>query len=120
MLSRSIDVYLQEDMVDSAKPGDKIIAIGILRPRTHGGTSATGNFDKFFMAYSIQTLTKVSGDSVFMPDEIENFKKVSQRPDVCELFVRSFASSIYGHKFIKEGLILQMLGGREMRLENEG
>lgn len=120
MLSRSIDVYLQEDMVDSAKPGDKIIVIGILRPRTHAGTSASGNFDKFFMAYSIQTLTKVSGDSVFMPDEIDNFKKISQRPDVCELFVRSFASSIHGHQFIKEGLILQMLGGREMKLENEG
>lgn len=105
-------------MVDIAKPGDKILAIGILRPRAHAGTGASGNFDKFFMAYSIQTLTKVSGDSLFMPDEIENFKKVSQRPDVNELFVRSFALSIYGHKFIKEGLILQMLGGREMKLDN--
>ena len=106
-------------MVDTAKPGDKIIVIGILRPKTHAGTSSSGNFDKFFMAYSIQTLTKVSGDSIFMSDEIENFKKISQRPDVTELFVRSFAVSIYDHRFINEGLILQMLGGREMRLENE-
>lgn len=30
MLSRSIDVYLQEDMVDKVKPGDKVVAIGIL------------------------------------------------------------------------------------------
>ena len=64
-------------MVDTAKPGDKIIVIGILRPKTHAGTSSSGNFDKFFIACSIQTLTKVSGDSIFMSEEIENFKKIS-------------------------------------------
>ncbi len=64
-------------MVDKAKPGDKIVAIGILWPKQHPGTGATGNFEKYFMAYSIESLTKVHGDSVFLADEIENFKKVS-------------------------------------------
>lgn len=87
MLSRSVDVYLQEDMVDKVKPGDKIVAIGILRPRTHPGTESSGNFDKYFLAYSVESLTKIYGDSVFLPEEIENFRKVSQKPDLIDLFV---------------------------------
>lgn len=87
MLSRSIDVYLQEDLVDQAKPGDKITAIGILRPKSHPGTGATGNFEKYFLAYSVESLTKIHGDSVFLPEEIENFKRISQRKDLVELFV---------------------------------
>lgn len=54
-------------MVDKAKPGDKIVAIGILRPKQHPGTGATGNFEKYFLAYSVESLTKMHGDSVFLP-----------------------------------------------------
>jgi len=32
-MSRNIQVFLQEGLVDQAKPGDKVQIIGILKPR---------------------------------------------------------------------------------------
>lgn len=44
VLSRSIDVILQEDMVDKAKPGDRVQVIGILKPNINGGSLKLGSF----------------------------------------------------------------------------
>ena len=32
MLSSSVKVYLQEDLVDKAKPGDRVEIIGLFKP----------------------------------------------------------------------------------------
>lgn len=93
-------------MIDKIKPGDRVQVIGILRPKVNGSTYTSGNFDKFFMAYGVTSLTSVSNNTIFLPSDIEKFKKVSQRSDLIELFTRSIATSIYGHRTIKEGLLL--------------
>lgn len=99
------------------KPGDRVQLIGILRPRVNPGSYSTGGFDKYFMAYSVQSLTSVQNNTIFLPSDIEKFKLISQRNDLIDLFVRSMAPSIHGHDFIKEGLLLQQLGGKEVKLE---
>jgi DNA replication licensing factor MCM3 len=57
-------------------------------------------------------MPKVTGN------DIRNIKEISSRQDVFEVLSNSFAPSIYGHKYIKRALILQLLGGAEKNLEN--
>ena len=94
-------------MIDKIKPGDHVQIIGVLRPKANAMTYTSGSFDKYFLAYSVFSLTSVQNNTIFLPSDIEKFKKVSQRHDLIDLFTRSLACSIYGHDTIKEGLLLQ-------------
>lgn len=57
-------------------------------------------------------MPKISGE------DIRHIKEVSQRHNVFEILSSSLAPSIYGHKYIKKALILQLLGGIEKNLDN--
>merc|ERR1719454_2162046 len=54
----------------------------------------------------------------FVSDDLSNIKQIAQRPDAFRLLARSFAPSICGHEKVKEGLLLQMVGGTEKNLAN--
>ena len=47
-----------------------------------------------------------------------NIQELAQQPDVLDQLANSIAPSIYGHQFIKKGLVLLLLGGRERNLAN--
>ena len=44
--------------------------------------------------------------------DIRSIEKLAADPDVLDILARSLAPSIYGHRLIKRGLILLLLGGR--------
>lgn len=66
MLSRSIEVILQEELVDSVKPGDRVSIIGVFRPVEIGSTRASGMFKSIVLATSLKTLNPV-GESLLTP-----------------------------------------------------
>jgi DNA replication licensing factor MCM3 len=51
--------------------------------------------------------------------DIKNFRGVSKKENLLEIFGRSFAKGIEGHLDIKKAVILQLLGGNERVLENK-
>merc|ERR1719242_810763 len=57
-------------------------------------------------------------EAPFVSDDVKNIREISARKDVFELLARSFAPSICGHEKVKEGLLLQMIGGTEKNLAN--
>jgi DNA replication licensing factor MCM3 len=117
-LPRSIEIILQDDLVDKVKPGDRIQIVGIFKCIASSSTSFTGNFKTVLIASSIHSLSaeinvpKVSGD------DIREIKKISEKEDFLELLASSLAPSIYGSDFIKRALVLQLLGGLEKNLDN--
>eukprot|EP01032_Pedospumella_encystans_P022218 gene22218-25175_t len=118
-LPRSVDVILEHDLVDRAKPGDRIICVGVYRslPSTQGG-SASNAFKTVLMCNNISIIGKEVGAVRLTGTDVKNIRELAQRKDVLETMSRALCPSIFGHEFIKKALILQLLGGCERVLEN--
>lgn len=122
-LPRSVDVILDDDLVDRAKPGDRIQLVGIYRTlgnRNAGNGSST--FRTLVMANNIIQLSSKSGGGIaqatITDTDIRNINKVSKKKNVFELLSHSLAPSIYGHDYVKKALLLMLLGGMEKNLDN--
>ncbi|PYI06293.1 MCM-domain-containing protein [Aspergillus sclerotiicarbonarius CBS 121057] len=122
-LPRSVDVIVDDDLVDRAKPGDRIQLVGIYRSlgnRNNSSTSAT--FRTLVLANNIIQLSSKSGGGIaqatITDTDIRNINKVSKKKGIFELLSHSLAPSIYGHDYIKKAILLMLLGGMEKNLDN--
>ena len=122
-LPRGVDVILDDDLVDTCKPGDRIQLVGIYRSlgnRNAGQGSAT--FRTLLLANNIIMLSSKAGGgiahSTITDTDIRNINKVAKKKNVFELLSQSLAPSIYGHDHIKKAILLMLLGGMEKNLEN--
>ena len=118
LLSRSVEVFLQEDIVDATKPGDRVQIIGILKPVNTSNTFAKGVFKPVLIAYSVISLTDSDQNLDITVKDKKRFEVICKRPDLLELFKRSLAPSIFGHDDIKQALLLMLLGGNEVITDN--
>ncbi|KAL6881622.1 MCM domain-containing protein [Trichoderma longibrachiatum] len=122
-LPRGVDVILDDDLVDSVKPGDRIQLVGIFR--TLGNRNANHNsalFKTVVLANNIVLLSSKSNGGVatasITDTDIRNINKVAKKKDLLGLLSQSLAPSIYGHDYIKKAILLMLLGGVEKNLEN--
>ncbi|KAL7062107.1 hypothetical protein AAHC03_0602 [Spirometra sp. Aus1] len=117
-LPRSVDVLVDNDLVDSCKPGDRVQIVGQYRclpGKKNGYTSAS--FRTALIANNIQLFTQQSEPS-FSDKDIGMMRLISKRHDIVDLLARSIAPSIYGHQYIKQAILYQLLGGVERILTN--
>ena len=117
LLSRSIEVILQDDLVDQTKPGDRIQINGVLRPLVGGATFSSGTFRTVIVATSV-TQVQAQTEANLTVDEIKSIKRMSKREDLVNLLVQSMAPSVFGHNDVKKGCILQLVGGQEKVLNS--
>lgn len=122
-LPRSVDVIMDDDMVDRVKPGDRIQLVGIYRSlgnRNAGSQSST--FRTLILANNIILLSSKSGGGIaqatITDTDIRNINKISKQRKVFDLLSQSLAPSIYGHDYIKKAILLMLLGGMEKNLDN--
>eukprot|EP00743_Colponemidia_sp_Colp-15_P001523 GILK01001663.1.p1 GENE.GILK01001663.1~~GILK01001663.1.p1 ORF type:complete len:926 (+),score=232.32 GILK01001663.1:60-2780(+) len=118
-LPRSVDIMLDEDLVDKCKPGDRVQVVGVYKamPSTSNGTTS-GVFRTVIIANNVRSLAKEVHAPVMTPNDIKHIKKLAKKKDVFELLGRSLAPSIFGHEEIKKALLLLLLGGVEKNLDN--
>ncbi|XP_066532655.1 DNA replication licensing factor MCM3 [Hoplias malabaricus] len=119
-LPRSVDIILDNDLVDAAKPGDRVQVIGTYRclPGKKGGFTS-GTFRTIMIACQVKQMSKevapfFSADDVA---KIRSFSK-SRSKNVFDQLARSLAPSIHGHEYIKKAILCMLLGGVEKVLEN--
>ncbi len=122
-LPRSVDVILDDDLVDRVKPGDRIQLVGIYRSlgnRNAGSGSAA--FRTLILANNVILLSSKSGGGIaqatITDTDIRNINKISKNRRVFDLLSQSLAPSIYGHDYIKRAILLMLLGGMEKNLDN--
>ena len=117
-LPRSVEVILEDDLVDKVKPGDRIQTIGVFKCISTQSTSSVGTFRTILLASSISSLASDIESSKISGEDVGQIKSLAKRRDCLEILANSLAPSIFGHDYIKKALILQLLGGSEKNLEN--
>lgn len=122
-LPRSVDVILDDDLVDRVKPGDRIQLVGIYRSLgNRNASSGSSTFRTLILANNIILLSSKSGGGIaqatITDTDIRNINKLSKNRKIFELLSQSLAPSIYGHDYIKKAILLMLLGGMEKNLDN--
>ena len=118
-LPRSVDIIVDNDLVDQAKPGDRIQIIGSYRcmPGKQGGYT-TGSFRTVLIANNVVLLSKEVTPNI-TGEDVQKCKKFSkQKGNVFQMLAKSLAPSIHGHEYVKKALLCQLLGGVEKNLPN--
>ncbi|KUI60322.1 DNA replication licensing factor mcm3 [Cytospora mali] len=122
-LPRGVDVILDDDLVDTVKPGDRIQMVGIYR--TLGNRNTNHNsalFKTIILANNIVLLASKSGGGIatapITDTDLRNINKVAKSKNLFEILSQSLAPSIFGHDYIKKAILLMLLGGMEKNLEN--
>ena len=128
-LPHYVDVTIKQDLVDNARPGDRIILTGIVRieqeyfvgARTTSGLyrlRIDGNNIEFLGGRGPKTSRKTEREEV-SPEEEKIIKSLSGNPDIYNRLVDSFAPHIQGHTLIKEAILL-LIAGSTQRLLQDG
>ncbi|KAF3329720.1 DNA replication licensing factor MCM3 [Carex littledalei] len=118
-LPRTVDVIVEDDLVDSCKPGDRVSIVGIYKAiagKSKG--SMSGVFRTVLIANNVSLMNKEANAPSYSSQDVNKIKELSRRTDVYDLLANSLAPSIYGHLWIKKAVILLMLGGVEKNLKN--
>ncbi|EWC43512.1 DNA replication licensing factor mcm3 [Drechslerella stenobrocha 248] len=122
-LPRSVDVIMDDDLVDRVKPGDRIQLVGVYRSLgNRNQSSGSSTFRTLIIANNVVLLSSKAGggiaQAIITTADIRNFNELAKKKNVFELLSQSLAPSIYGHDYIKKAVLLMLLGGMEKNLEN--
>jgi DNA replication licensing factor MCM3 len=122
-LPRSVDVIMDDDLVDKCKPGDRIQLVGLYRSlgnRNAGSGSST--FRTLLHANNVLLLSSKAGGGIaqatITEHDIRNINKQAKDKNIFSKLATSLAPSIYGHDHIKKAILLMLLGGIEKNLDN--
>lgn len=123
LLPRSVDVIMDDDLVDRVKPGDRIQLVGIYRALGNRNASqGSATFRTLIIANNVIMLSSKSGGGIaqatITDTDVRNINKIGKKKNVFDLLSQSLAPSIYGHDYIKKAILLMLLGGMEKNLEN--
>ncbi|KAJ3076017.1 MCM DNA helicase complex subunit [Podochytrium sp. JEL0797] len=117
-MPRPVDIILDDDLVDIAKPGDRVQIVGVYRSMGKGNSSSSATFRTAVLANNVRQMGRESMQPVLSQVDLTNIRKIGKKRDVFELLSTSLAPSIYGHEMIKKAVLLLLLGGMEKNLEN--
>jgi DNA replication licensing factor MCM3 len=113
-LPRSVNIVVEDDLVDKAKPGDRVQIIGIYRLHAGNQAKMNGIFKPFLLGTSIIPLHQQN----LISQAKFNIRVPFPENQLFNLFSHSISPSIYGHEYLKKAVLLMLLGGSEKNLEN--
>jgi len=127
-LPHYVDVTIKQDLVDNARPGDRIILTGIVRieqeqitgTRIHSGLHRLrieGNNIEFLGGRGTKNSRRSEREEI-SPEEEKIIKSLAKTPDIYERLVNSFAPHIQGHALIKESILLLIVGAMQRTLQD--
>ncbi|MFX1515962.1 MAG: LAGLIDADG family homing endonuclease, partial [Promethearchaeota archaeon] len=112
-LPQSTSIHVLDDLVDQARPGDRVEIVGILKARAtrllKRGQLAT--YGKFFHGVSVSRETEEFVDIEISEEDELKIIDLSKSPYIIEKIRDSLAPSIYGRDLVKEAIASLLFGG---------
>jgi DNA replicative helicase MCM subunit Mcm2 (Cdc46/Mcm family)/intein/homing endonuclease len=117
-LPQSIDAELVGDLVNRARPGDRIIITGVVRAEPEGGIGIgkQTTFRTSMDSNYIDVRGKELGQIQITPEDEAAIKKIAESPRAYDDLVRSIAPSIFGMDAEKEAALLVVAGAPQRQL----
>ncbi|MDG6996172.1 MAG: hypothetical protein JRN52_09635 [Nitrososphaerota archaeon] len=117
-LPQSFDVHLTGDVVNSARPGDRIVLTGVVKaePEYAGGAARLRLFSTRIMANFVEQLGKRPEETEISREEEEKIRALAAMPGAYDRLVSSVAPAIFGHELHKEAALLLMVGSPQKNL----
>nr|AIE98752.1 replicative DNA helicase (mcm, cdc21) [uncultured marine thaumarchaeote KM3_08_A11]AIF14729.1 replicative DNA helicase (mcm, cdc21) [uncultured marine thaumarchaeote KM3_67_H03] len=128
-LPHYVNVSMKQDLVDYARPGDRIILTGIVRieqERVSGVKQSEsalyrlrmdGNNIEFIGGKGTKSSRRTEREEI-SPDEQKIIRTLSKNPDIYDRLVASFAPHIRGHELFKEAILLLIVGSTQRALSD--
>ncbi len=116
-LPRALNISLLDDLVDVARPGDRVQVTGMIEllPR-QGRGGPLRSFDLLLRANSVE----VSGRELEMleitPEDEARIKELASDPWIHRKILQSIAPSIHGYETVKEAIMYLLFGGAPKEL----
>lgn len=119
---KRIQVYLKKDLTDinieqRTAPGTYVIINGILKEMfqtTKSGGQST-ELDIFIDAVNVEPVEDEQETLKITKNDLEKIKEVSKSTTLLKDLINSVAPNVYGNDRVKEGIILQILGGAKRK-----
>ena len=128
-LPHYLDITVKQDLVDDARPGDRVVLTGIVRIEQEkmSGVSKSnsplyrlrldGNNVEFLGGKGSKTSRRIQREEI-SPEEEKTLKSLSKSPDIYDRIIDSYAPHITGHRIIKESILLLMAGSTQRELQD--
>jgi len=123
-LPHYVNVSIKQDLVDYARPGDRIVLTGIVRieqERISGVSKSEsalyrlrmdGNNVEFIGGKGLKSSRRTEREEI-SPDEEKLVKSLAKNPDIYDRLIASFAPHIRGHALFKEAILLLIVGSTQ-------
>jgi len=112
-LPQFFDVNLEGDIVNTARPGDRVVLTGVVRavPDYTLGQVKTRLFRSQIDCNHVEVRGKEPEQVQLSREDEELIRKIAAFPDAYERLVNSIAPVILGHQAEKEAILLLLTGG---------
>lgn len=117
-LPRYLDVRLEDDLVDTARPGDRVGLTALVRAErpSETGEARGRTFNLYLEANYVDVAGKEAELVEITSEEEQKILEAAKDPWIHRNLVRSLAPSIHGYEDIKEAVLYILLGGVQKQL----
>lgn len=117
-LPKTIDCELTGDLVDSCIPGSIVTVTGVLKVSSTSEIKRRGqvSYTMYIAANSVTNAQQVGGlvnnlDHSSTDGDLLLFRQINESRNRFQLLTDSLCPHIYGHRYVKSGLLLSLFGG---------
>ena len=119
-LPQSFDVSLERDLVNSTRPGDRIILTGVVRaePEYSQGRGKLRVFKSIIEGNFLEVMGKEPEILQITKEDEALIKSIASEPNAYEQIIESIAPAIHGLETQKEAVLLMMIGAPRQKLKD--
>src|SRR5487761_1303447 len=117
-LPQTFEVHLFGDIVKSARPGDRIVLVGIVKAESEysAGSGKLKLFTYRIEGNSVEQIGKSPEETEVSREEENEIKSLAAMPAAYDRLINSVAPALYGHEIHKEAALLLMVGAKRKSL----